>query len=113
MKKVLRYFSSIVVVTVGVLIGAILAGNNVVAQKLAALTGVGTPGHLAMWVDNKGSLGNSSITEDKFGNLTIQGSIKFPDGSVQSSARLEQSANHHQELTILAQPSESVSFALP
>jgi hypothetical protein len=64
-------------------------------------TGSGTPGHLVRWI-NSSALGDSSILEDKFGNvglgttptspLTVQGIIeargglKFSDGSVQTSA---------------------------
>jgi hypothetical protein len=72
------------------------------------VTGSGTPGQLPKWTgvdgSNSYSLGNSSITDDKFGNvgigttlptakLTVAGLIQstiggfqFPDGSVQTTA---------------------------
>lgn len=117
MKRFIPHISSVVLVTVGVLIGSTLTGNNAIAQKLAAITGSGIQDHLAKWINNTGGLGNSGISEDKQGNLTIGGSIKFPDGSVQSSASTGGTgtslASHHQELTLVGQPSEQVSFELP
>jgi len=86
------------------------AKNNGAAQAIPsnqpeALTasGSGTPGHLAKWI-NSSFLGDSSITEDKSGNVgigtpaatstltvgglieTLAGGIKFPDGSIQTRA---------------------------
>jgi hypothetical protein len=74
-------------------------------QQPATLTssGSGTPGHLGKWITSS-FLGDSSITEDKLGNVgigtpaassaltvgglieTLAGGIKFPDGSIQTSA---------------------------
>ena len=83
-------------------------------QQPATLTspGSGTPGHLGKWI-NSSNLGDSSITEDKSGNVgiaapsgssaltvggvieTLAGGIRFPDGSVQASAA---TLNHDQTL---------------
>ena len=82
MNRFLPYVSAVILVTVGVLIGSTLMGNNAVAQKVASITGMGTQDHLAKWLNNNGGLGNSAITEHKQGNVTIAGSIKFPDGSI-------------------------------
>ena len=78
-----------------------------VAAGTTAVTGSGTAGKITKWVGNTTSsfvVGDSSITEDKFGNvgigtglptskLTVQGTIeslaggfKFPDGTVQTTA---------------------------
>jgi hypothetical protein len=113
MKRFLPHLGSVILVSVGLIVGSVVAGNNAVAQKIAAITGGGTSNRLAKWTTDSGVLGNSSLTEDKYGNLTIGGSIKFPDGSVQTSAATETSTNNHQELTLIAQPAESLSFDLP
>jgi hypothetical protein len=74
------------------------AGTN------TAVTGSGTPNKLSKWTGTGSTLGDSVISEDKFGNvgvgttaptskLTVQGMIettlgglKFPDGTVQVTA---------------------------
>jgi len=81
------------------------AAQTTPANQPAALTatGSGTPGHLGKWITTT-VLGDSSITEDKSGNVgigtpaassaltvgglieTLAGGIKFPDGSIQTSA---------------------------
>ena len=85
------------------------AGKKGVVQPAAiapAVTGSGTTGQIPKWVGLPGTsvIGDSGITEDKFGNvgigtttpaskLTVQGMIqttlgglKFPDGTVQTTA---------------------------
>lgn len=85
MKKLLPYTSAIVLVVIGVLFGAVLAGDNVIAQRVADLTGSGTPGRIAKWTSST-VIGNSSISEDKKGVVNIANGIRFPDGSVQTTA---------------------------
>ncbi len=84
--------------------------QTVAPAATGSVTGGGTPGHLSKWVGVSGSttyvLGDSNIFEDKFGKvgigttaptspLTVQGMIeitlgglKFPDGTVQTTAAL-------------------------
>lgn len=111
MKRVLPHLTGVFLVMVGFVIGSVLTGDNVIAQKLAALTGSGSPGKLAKWT-SENALGNSSVSEDKSGLVSIANGIKFPDGSILNSAGIG-SATHHQELTLVGQPSERLSFALP
>ena len=77
--------------------------NQSTNQPSALTSGSGTPGHLGKWITST-FLGDSSITEDKSGNVgigtpaatstltvgglieTLAGGIKFPDGSIQTSA---------------------------
>jgi hypothetical protein len=94
MKKLFPHISSIVLVVIGFLLCSILTGNNAIAQKLAALTGSGTPGRLAKWASQSG-LGNSGISEDKNGVVSISNGIKFPDGSMQTTASTD---SHFQQL---------------
>src|ERR1041384_5343498 len=76
----------------------------------SSVTGSGTPGQISKWTGVSGSntytIGDTNITEDKFGNvgigtktptspLTVQGMIettlggyKFPDGTLQTTAGL-------------------------
>ena len=84
-------------------------GNNQsIAATASSVTGSGTPGQITKWTGVSGSstftIGDSIITEDKFGKLgigtktptsllTVQGMIettlggyKFPDGTVQTTA---------------------------
>src|SRR5262245_60549947 len=78
------------------------------AAPTSSVTGSGTPGQIVKWTGVSGSstyvVGDSVITEDKFGKvgigtrtpasvLTVQGMIettlggyKFPDGTVQTTA---------------------------
>ena len=78
-------------------------GRTTQMATAAALTGGGTAGQVAKWT-NASTVGDSGISEDKFGKvgigttaptskLTVQGTIettsggvKFPDGSVQTTA---------------------------
>jgi hypothetical protein len=110
MKRLLPHISSVVLVTVGVLIGSVLTGNNAIAQKLAALTGSGTPGQLAKWTSQT-AIGNSTVSEDKNGLVSVASGIKFPDGSIQTTG--EGVSNHHQELTFVVSPQEQLTVPLP
>ncbi|HEU4388933.1 MAG TPA: hypothetical protein VFV34_14125 [Blastocatellia bacterium] len=86
------------------------------------VTGNGTPGRLSKWVGSSGTnnftLGDSVITEDKSGNVgvgttlpaskltvagvieSLSGGIKFPDGTVQTTAGLSglQTISHNSTL---------------
>jgi hypothetical protein len=79
------------------------AASQPTIQPSAPTSGSGTPGHLGKWITSS-FLGDSSITEDKSGNVgigtpsgtstltvgglieTLMGGIKFPDGSIQTRA---------------------------
>jgi hypothetical protein len=59
--------------------------------------GTGTPGRLPKWIGRSGAnfiLGNSSMSEDASGNISVAGTVqatggfKFPDGSVQTTSGL-------------------------
>lgn len=93
-KKWLPHIPSLILVAISFLAGSVLTGNNAIAQKITALSGSGTPGRLARWTSSSGGLGNSGVSEDKNGNLTLGGSVKFPDGSVQTTA-----STSHERLT--------------
>ena len=84
------------------------SGSNFQVAAAAPVTGSGTTGRLSKWIGVPGSsvLGDSNVFEDKFGKigigtttptspLTVQGMIettmgglKFPDGTIQSTAGL-------------------------
>lgn len=89
------------------------------AGSASAVTGSGTAGQLTRWLGTNGTsyvIGDSIITEDKFGRigigtisptskLTVQGTIetttgglKFPDGTIQTTAGLSTIA-HDSTLT--------------
>lgn len=111
-------------------INIVPAGNNPVS-------GSGTVGQLAKWTGVDGSnsytLGNSLITEDKFGKvgigtmtpaskLTVVGMIettlggyKFPDGSIQTTAAVNglQSVFHNATLTGNGTQGSPLGIAIP
>jgi hypothetical protein len=78
-------------------------GTNIQPAAVTTVTGGGTPGRISKWLSLT-SIGNSNISEDKFGKvgigtssptslLTVQGMIettlggyKFPDGTLQTTA---------------------------
>src|SRR5262245_746095 len=98
------------------------------------VTGSGTPGRLARWAGVSGSstfvIGDSNITEDKFGKigigtqtptslLTVQGMVettlggyKFPDGTVQTTAGLA-SVFHNATLTGNGTAASPLGVAVP
>lgn len=112
MKYYSPQLSLVLLVVIGLILRADVTGSNVFAQKNASIAGSGTPGRLAKWTST-GTLGDSLISEDKTGVVSVPSGIRFPDGSVQTSAPVGTSLSHHQELTLLAQPSESLSFDVP
>ena len=84
-------------------------------QAGSTLTGGGTQNHFAKWTSAT-SLGDSVIIEDKLGNVTVQGMIeitlgglKFPDGTIQSSA----GGSIHHDATLQGDGSASTPLGLP
>jgi hypothetical protein len=109
---------------------------QVTPQAGAPVQGSGIPGQLAKWTGVDGSnsytLGNSAITEDKFGKvgigtttptskLTVQGMIettlggyKFPDGTIQTTAANGlQSIFHNNTLTGNGTQGSPLGVAVP
>lgn len=126
-------------ISIGLLAGSAMAQqpaskkaeSQAVAPQAASnpVVGSGTPGRLSRWSGVSGSstyaLGDSVITEDKFGNvgvgttlptskLTIQGlietsgGVKFPDGTVQTTAGLA-TVVHDETLTGNGTPGSPLS----
>jgi hypothetical protein len=115
MKEIKSSVFATTLVFCGLIIGLLLSSNSTIAQRIAAITGNGTTGHLAKWVNSSGALGDSKITEDKDGNISVAGGIKFPDGSLQTTASTNSHLNqtkftislgqtHNIELPVLDSP---------
>src|ERR1044072_7214259 len=88
--------------------------NNRATPPLAATSGsvtdAGTVGQIPKWTTTSGILGDSTISEDKFGHVGIgtsataskltvagviestSGGVKFPDGTVQTTAATQSSS---------------------
>lgn len=111
LSAILNTFLCVMLLALATQAQAVATGNPHAAKKDAptpmginsAITGTGTTGQIAKWT-SPGGIGDSIITEDKFGKvgigtttptskLTVTGTIetttggmKFPDGTVQTTA---------------------------
>src|ERR1700742_1915791 len=91
----------------GLVFGVLLVTNSSIAQKIASLTGSGTPGRLAKWTSDS-SLGNSSLSEDKNGVVSLK-AVRFADGSMQQTAIGETVTRNQYTVS----PDQVISFPLP